>query len=40
MTKEASDARTKKVQLYEGQGETSRYIDAEINEDGDLVIFG
>ena len=40
MTKEASDARTKKVQLYEGQGETSRYIDAEINKDGDLVIFG
>jgi len=40
MIKETSDARTKKVHLYEGQGETSRYIDAEINKHGDLVIFG
>ena len=40
MTKEASNAKTKKIQLFEEQGETSRYIDAEINKDGDLVIFG
>jgi hypothetical protein len=30
----------KKIKLYEKQGETSRYIDAEITKDGDLVITG
>ncbi len=40
MTKGTSNARKKKVPLYEVKGATSRYIDAEINKDGDLVIFG
>ena len=40
MKKEASNAKTKKVQLYEKQAETSRYIDAEITKDGNLVIMG
>ena len=39
MPKEASHVK-KKVPLYEKRGETSRYIDAEINKDGDLIIFG
>ncbi len=40
MGKTTGNAKTKKIHLYEDQGETSRYIDAEINEDGDLVISG
>jgi len=40
MKKRKWNAETKKVQLYEEQGETSRYIHAEINKDGDLVILG
>ena len=32
--------KAKKVQLYEKRGETSRFIDAEITENGNLVIFG
>ena len=39
MTEEAH-SKHKKVQLYEERGETSRYIDAKITEDGALVIFG
>jgi hypothetical protein len=35
-----SNVKGKKVQLYEQQGETSRYIDAEITQHGDLVISG
>ena len=35
-----SQSELKKVKLYEEQGETSRYIDAEINKDGDLVVSG
>ncbi len=30
----------KKVKLFEEEGETSRYIDAEIDEDGDIIISG
>jgi len=41
MKEDTSHSKPKKeVQLYERRGETSRYIDAEITEDGDLVIFG
>ncbi len=36
----AGYSNAKKIQLYEEQGQTSRYIDAEITKDGDLVIFG
>jgi len=32
--------KAKEVSLYEQRGETSRFIDAEINEDGDLVVSG
>jgi hypothetical protein len=30
----------KKVKLFEEEGETSRYIDAEINDEGDILING
>ncbi len=29
-----------KVQLFQERGETSRFIDAEINDDGNLVVSG
>jgi tRNA(Leu) C34 or U34 (ribose-2'-O)-methylase TrmL len=35
-----SQSESKKVKLYEERGETSRYIDAEITKDGDLVMMG
>jgi hypothetical protein len=35
-----SQSESKKVKLYEERGETSRYIDAEITKDGDLVMTG
>ena len=40
MTDGISQPESKKVQLYEERGETSRYIDAEITKDGDLVMTG
>ena len=40
MTDGTSQSESKKVQLYEERGETSRYIDAEITKDGDLVMTG
>ena len=39
-TEETSKSEPKKVQLYEERGETSRYIDAEINSDGDIIMTG
>ena len=36
----ASQSEAKKVKLYEEKGETSRYIDAEITKDGDLIMTG
>ena len=30
----------KKVKLFEEEGETSRYIDAKINDEGDIIISG
>ena len=30
----------KRIQLYEERGETSRFIDVEIEKDGDLVLCG
>jgi hypothetical protein len=32
--------KAKSVSLYEQRGETSRFIDAEINKEGDLVVSG
>jgi hypothetical protein len=32
--------KAKRVQLYEQRGETSRYIDAAITENGDLLVSG
>jgi hypothetical protein len=40
ITDVTSQSELKEVKLYEERGETSRYIDAEINKDGDLVITG
>jgi len=40
MTDGTSQSESKTVQLYEERGETSRYIDAEITKDGDLVMTG
>ena len=40
MTDETSNVKPGKVKLYEERGETSRYIDAEITGDGDVVISG
>jgi len=40
MAEEASNSKPRKIQLYEERGETSRYIDAEITKDGDLVVSG
>ena len=40
MAKDEQQPKAKKVSLYERRGETSRFIDAEINRDGDLVVSG
>lgn len=32
--------KAKRIQLYEQRGETSRYIDAAITENGDLLVSG
>jgi len=40
MDKGADQPKAKSVSLYEQRGETSRFIDASINEDGDLVVSG
>jgi len=40
MKEDESSSKEKTVQLYEERGETSRYIDATITKDGDLVIMG
>ncbi len=40
MTKDEQQPKAKKVSFYEQRGETSRFIDAEIDEDGDLSVSG
>ena len=40
MNKGQQQPKAKSVSLYEQRGETSRFIDAEINKDGDLVVSG
>ena len=40
MTEQAEESTTKKVKLFEERGETSRYIDAEIQQNGDLILLG
>ena len=40
MAKDEEQPKAKSVSLYEQRGETSRFIDAEINKDGDLVVSG
>ena len=40
MTEQSEQSTTKKVQLFEEKGEISRYIDAEIRRNGDLVLSG
>ena len=40
MADEIVNPQSKKVQLFEERGETSRYIDAEITEDGAIVMMG
>jgi hypothetical protein len=39
MTEHGEETERKQVRLYEHRGETSRYVDAEIAEDGSLVLF-
>ncbi len=36
----SDDIKNKRIKLYEKQGETSRYVDAEITQDGDITISG
>jgi hypothetical protein len=38
MTTEKPKSGGKAVQLFEERGETSRFVDAEIKENGDLVV--
>jgi len=40
MAKDEEQPKAKSVSLYEQRGETSRFIDAEIVESGDLVVSG
>ena len=40
MAEEKRQSKAKRVSLYQDRGETSRFIDAEINKDGDLVVSG
>jgi hypothetical protein len=40
MNRHESSGPEKAVRLYEDQGKTSRLIDAEIRDDGDLVVSG
>jgi len=40
MAKDEQQPKAKSVSLYEQRGETSRFIDAEIDEDGDLTVSG
>ena len=40
MAKDEQQPKAKKVSLYEQRGETSRFIDASINKDGDLIVSG
>ncbi|MEA5552527.1 hypothetical protein VB713_16420 [Anabaena cylindrica UHCC 0172] len=40
MPKDNSQATPASIRLFEQNGETSRFIDAELNEKGDLLIFG
>lgn len=39
MTEHGERTERKQVRLYEDRGETSRHVDAEIAEDGSLVLF-
>jgi len=38
MTQQKREPELKRVQLLEERGETSRFVDAEIVENGDLVV--
>ena len=40
MTAEKGESEAKRVQLFEERGDTSRFVDAEIKENGDLVVSG
>ena len=40
MTTEKSEWEAKEVQLFQERGDTSRFVDAEIKENGDLVVSG
>ncbi len=40
MTTGNSDREPKRVDLFEERGDTSRFVDAEINDNGDLVVSG
>jgi len=40
MTTEKGEWEAKEVQLFQERGDTSRFVDAEIKEDGDLVVSG
>jgi hypothetical protein len=40
MGKDEEQPKAKSVSLYQQRGETSRFIDASINKDGDLVVSG
>jgi len=40
MSNGGQPSKPKKIQLYEERGETSRHIDVEVTEDGNLVMSG
>ena len=40
MTTEKDEGEAKKVQLFQERGDTSRFVEAEIKENGDLVVSG
>ena len=40
MASERGEREAKEVQLFQERGDTSRFVDAEIKEDGDLVVSG
>lgn len=37
---EGRESQAKRIRLYEERGDTSRFIDAEIGEDGELLVVG
>ncbi|MEH2237514.1 hypothetical protein [Nostoc sp.] len=40
MTKDDSQSTPAKIRLFEESGETSQFINAELDEKGDLIIIG